>query len=179
VTTDRATRDVQGTNSQGGKSQGGKAVAGSVLLVDDSAADRSKITQMLKGAGVETVHACDSAFEAYNLLKTCRVDLLMIDVIMPSIGGIRLLRALRQTEQTAEVPVIMITASREVAHLREARAAWADGYLLKPFSASGLATMMASSLRGKGPTRSEGVATDGDEHAALTDNRVDRLYLGR
>lgn len=147
----------------GSKSRGAAPVAGSVLLVDDSAADRTMISQMLKGAGVETVHACDSAFEAYNLLKTCRVDLLLIDVIMPSIGGIKLLRALRQTEQTADVPVIMITASREMAHLREARAAWADGYLLKPFSASGLARMMASSLRGKGMSRGEGETPEGKE----------------
>jgi DNA-binding response OmpR family regulator len=105
---------------------------------------------MLHAYGVATVLEADSAFEAYSILKSSRVDLMLIDVIMPSIGGIKLLRAIRQTAATSRVPIIMMTASRDAVHVQDARAAWADGYLLKPFTTNSLHAMITAALRGKG-----------------------------
>lgn len=123
---------------------------GSAMLVDDSSADRRSITRMLNANGIGSVLEADSAFEAYSILKSSRVDLILIDVIMPSIGGIKLLRAVRQTAATSRVPIIMITASRDASHVQDARAAWADGYLLKPFTPDTLRAMISAALRGKG-----------------------------
>lgn len=122
----------------------------SALLVDDSSADRRAVARMLNAQGIADVLEADSAFEAYTLLKTSRVDLILIDIVMPSIGGIKLLRAVRQTAATARVPIIMMTASRDTSHVQDARAAWADGYLLKPFTADSLRSMITAATRGKG-----------------------------
>lgn len=146
------------------------------MLVDDSAADRLSVVRMLNASGIAEVLEADSAFEAYSLLKSSRVDLILIDVLMPSIGGIKLLRAVRKTAATAKVPVIMITASRDASHVQDARAAWADGYLLKPFAPDALRSMITAALRGKGFAGPE-VEEQGDaKERANGPVRVNRFF---
>src|SRR5690349_11095659 len=93
------------------------------LLVDDAGADRLTISQMMHGAGIETVHQAASALEAFRIIRDTVVNLLVIDVIMPHTSGLTFLRAVRASPRFSGIPAIIITGSRDHSIFRDARAA--------------------------------------------------------
>lgn len=150
-------------------------VAASALLVDDAGADRSTISQMMTAIGVKTVHQASSALEAFRVIRATAVDLLVVDVLMPNTDGLTFLRTVRSSPRFATVPAIIITASRDQAVFRDARAARADGYLLKPFTSGALLTMMQVALRGKSPLQ-RGGEPECETPDTSGSGRVSRLF---
>ncbi len=78
-----------------------------ILIVDDSSFQRANLRIMLRQAGFESVEAA-SAQEALELLKTEKLDGMIVDLIMPDMGGTELLQALK--EKGIALPVIVMTA---------------------------------------------------------------------
>lgn len=89
-----------------------------VLVADDSPENRTIATGHLKNAGYEVI-AVTSGEEALEVLASERIDLVVLDVVMPGIGGFETCRRIRATPAIAQLPVLFLTAMGD----REATAA--------------------------------------------------------
>lgn len=109
----------------------------SCLLVDDTRSMRVALRQILTPLGF----ICDEATDGCEALIASRAksyDLIMLDWNMPRMTGIEYLRALRQLPEGNHPVVIMCTTFSGLVHREAARAAGANGYVTKPFSASSI-----------------------------------------
>jgi len=105
-----------------------------VLIVDDDPFIRKLIETTLEDVGgVRVVEAGDGQ-EALAVADREHPDLVLLDVMMPRLDGIEACRRLRAKPDTADVPVVMLTASDRFEDRAKATAAGADRYLRKPFS---------------------------------------------
>lgn len=101
-----------------------------VLVVDDEELIRWSIHEHLKGQGYRVIEAEDG-MEAVRLVEEHAPDLVLTDLRMPRMGGLELLRTLRQGGR--ELPVIVLTAHGAVDSAVEATQLGAESYLSKPF----------------------------------------------
>ncbi|ODP37638.1 response regulator [Sphingomonas turrisvirgatae] len=104
----------------------------SVLVVDDSRTNLNVIGQRLGQRGYMVV-LCDNGCEALDLLGGRGFDLVLLDRVMPGLSGLEVLVELRGAPDTADLPVIMITAQTDSASAIEALECGADDYIDKPF----------------------------------------------
>jgi diguanylate cyclase (GGDEF)-like protein len=102
-----------------------------ILVVDDAAANRDLIRRRFERHGFEIVEA-DGGNRALELARLRSFDLLLLDVTMPDLNGLEVLRQIRQNPSTAALPVIMVTGKSESTHVAEAFAAGANDYVTKP-----------------------------------------------
>ena len=97
------------------QSQGNSALlpaGGTLLVVDDTAADRELLCTSLRGAGFEIVQAT-SADEAYEAARSQRPDAICVDLVMPGTDGWELLERLKDDPLTAQIPVLVISSLDE------------------------------------------------------------------
>lgn len=107
-----------------------------ILIVDDSSIVRKALQIELGKAGLETITAASGA-EALEKLGS-DIDLVLLDLHMPDLDGIEVLKRIRSTPRTKALPVIMLTAMGDLDTRIDAFAAGADDYLLKPYHATEL-----------------------------------------
>lgn len=115
-----------------------------VLVVDDDRAIRESLERLLASEGHEVVTAPDGA-AALELLRTGPFDLLLIDVMMPSIDGITVCRVLRA--EGNQMPILVLTALGEAPDRIAGLDAGADDYLPKPFDPGELLARVRALLR--------------------------------
>ena len=104
-----------------------------VLIVDDNLEGCRPLARLLAREGHE-VRCAESGPEALSLLKDQNgFNLILLDIMMPEMDGIQVLRALRSDENPVvrEIPVLMYTALSDNDTLKRATAAGAQGYLVK------------------------------------------------
>jgi len=100
------------------------------MVVDDMAVVREPIAASLRGAGYTTVCVADGEL-ALAVMRKTPPDLLLLDLSMPGMDGMAVLRAMRARPETAETPVILLTASSQKGHVVEAASLGVKDYLLK------------------------------------------------
>jgi DNA-binding NtrC family response regulator len=113
-----------------------------ILLVDDEAGIRASLKVILEPT-YETFSA-STAQEGLELFRRETPHLVLLDVIMPGIDGLTLLKTLR--EEDARVPVIMLTGAKTVKTAVEAMKRGAADYLTKPFDVEELRLIVAKTL---------------------------------
>jgi CheY-like chemotaxis protein len=101
-----------------------------VLLVDDEPLFRSPAALVLRRAGY-TVDCAASGEEALRLLESVRPDLIILDLMMPGIGGLAVLRRLRSDARWAGLPAVVLSAGSDGEAGTEALALGAKACLLK------------------------------------------------
>lgn len=104
-----------------------------VLIIDDSGAMRSHVKDILEAGGAYRVLTAKDGLEGYKSLVSRPVDLILCDVNMPGMNGMKLLSLLRCRAELREIPVIMLTADGEVSQKVQALECGAKDYLVKPF----------------------------------------------
>ena len=115
-----------------------------ILWADDNADMREYVRQLLAPRyDVECVEDGEAALEA---VRREPPDLVLADIMMPRLDGLALLRALRESEPTRTLPVILLSARAGEEAAIEGLTAGADHYLVKPFSARELLTRVSSHL---------------------------------
>jgi two-component system, OmpR family, response regulator len=100
-----------------------------VMIVDDDAHIRELAGVFLKDAGFEIVEACDG-MDALQKLDAVKVDLFVIDIMMPKMDGWELCRELREAY---DLPILMLTARGETSQKIKGFQLGTDDYLVKPF----------------------------------------------
>lgn len=104
-----------------------------VLVVDDNRDICDLVALKLGNSGFAVVQA----FDGVGGLEAARdgaFDLIILDVMMPGMSGLDVLRALRATPGTETTPVLMLTAKTQERDIEAGFAAGADDYITKPFS---------------------------------------------
>ena len=119
--------------------------AARILVVDDVHENVRLLEAVLEAQGYEIVSATDG-HAALELAVSAKPDLVLLDVMMPPPDGLAVCRRLREQEETAMLPVIMLTAS-EGSEKRTAIEAGADDFIPKPFDRQELLTRIRSLLR--------------------------------
>jgi CheY-like chemotaxis protein len=104
----------------------------SVLIVDDDAAHRKLTARFLATTGYELRLAADG-YEAMRLLTSTHVDLVLLDIRMPGLDGMEILRRLRRSSSTAALPVIMMTGAADRDVVRDTLEHGVVDFLVKPF----------------------------------------------
>jgi DNA-binding response OmpR family regulator len=117
----------------------------SVLAVDDSRTNLNMIGHRLGELGYLVVLS-DRGAEAMDLISARDFDLVLLDMMMPEIPGIHVLREIRGARDTADLPVIMLTGRGDPAAAVEALQAGADDHVAKPFAFEVLAARIARVL---------------------------------
>ena len=117
-----------------------------ILIVDDEASIRQMIAVALEMAGFRCLEA-DNASLALQMIVDNKPDMVLLDWMMPKISGIELARRLRSDQQTAEIPIIMLTARDDEDHKVHGLEAGIDDYITKPFSPRELVARLKSVLR--------------------------------
>jgi DNA-binding response OmpR family regulator len=104
-----------------------------ILVVDDDADLRTLVRLTLTGAGYQVTTASNGE-NALATIERRVPDLLVLDVMMPTMSGIQVCRQLRATRRTRLLPILMLTARVQVMFEGEGYLAGADYYMPKPFS---------------------------------------------
>lgn len=107
--------------------------AATILVIEDEAALRQTVAEVLTGDGYTVLAAADGA-SGLRLAAEARPDLVLCDVMMPNLDGFGVLQQLRAAPATAALPFILVTARRERGDLRRGMDLGADDYLTKPFT---------------------------------------------
>lgn len=106
----------------------------SILVVDDNQDIRDLISHFLSADGFHLFTATDGE-SALNILKRNQIDLVLLDVMMPGISGLDLLREIRANsdKKLRDIPVMMITAKTGTDDIDKALSLGANSYIVKPF----------------------------------------------
>ncbi|WP_207461423.1 response regulator [Azospirillum sp. SYSU D00513] len=129
-----------------------------LLVVDDDREIRTLVAQFLTRHGFRVTGVKDGA-EMMRALETARMDLIVLDLMLPGEDGLSLCRRLRAAPDTAQTPVIMLTAMGEETDRIVGLEMGADDYLAKPFSPRELLARIKAVLRrASGPAPAVGAA---------------------
>lgn len=104
------------------------------LVVDDLPSTRLLLCDMLKEIGFEEVDGAADGEEALKMLKQRTVKLVVCDHSMRGMSGLELLDALRQHPNLVDIPVIMLSSSRDTPLIDAALTLGAADYMVKPIS---------------------------------------------
>jgi pilus assembly protein CpaE len=117
-----------------------------ILVVDDDPNVQRLLQYTLKQEGYDVIVAADGA-EAFRLWGAESPDLILLDVVLPSLDGYQVATKIRAEEAAnVHVPIIMLTAEREVEQKVRGLRAGADDYLIKPFHPAELLARIKSLL---------------------------------
>ncbi len=117
----------------------------SVLVVDDEPMARTLLRLMLVRAGFEVSEAEDG-YDALEKIAEELPDLVILDVMMPGMDGFSVCRAVRESDRTASLPVIMLSAKTDLESVNRGLRAGANKYLTKPISPDELTRQVRSVL---------------------------------
>jgi Response regulator containing CheY-like receiver, AAA-type ATPase, and DNA-binding domains len=110
-----------------------------ILIAEDDPAVREFLATVLTGVGYQIDEAADGA-DVLARLAGEPPRMLLLDLHMPVMDGLEVLRRLRKSEVWGEVPVLFLTASGLTTDMVEARRLGARGYLVKPIRVGSLTT---------------------------------------
>ncbi len=152
-----------------------------VLIVEDEEPLTLLIRYNLEAEGYE-VEAVARGDEAEGRIREATPDLILLDWMLPGISGIELCRRIRARPETAQLPIIMLTARGEEGERIRGLATGADDYVVKPFSIPELMARIKAILRRSKPELVASVLTAGDIELNRETHRVRRsgreVHLG-
>ena len=119
-----------------------------VLLVEDDRLLGESLTEYLQSEGFITDWVYDPR-EVMDLLEVSRYDVIVLDLMMPHIGGEELVKAIREMDN--ETPILVLTAKQRLEDKRTCFELGADDYLTKPFEMEELTLRLKALYRRKNP----------------------------
>lgn len=127
-----------------------------ILLADDSVTAQNMGKKILSDAGFEVV-AVSNGSAALKKIPDLKPDLVILDIYMPGYTGLEVCQKIKEARQTSSLPVLLTVGKLEPFKARDASRVRADGFIVKPFEATELLSMikrivgtMPEEARGKG-----------------------------
>ena len=118
-----------------------------VLLIDDHALFRIGLRELLERRGIDVIEAVGDCEAGMTLAAERRPDVILLDMRMPQMSGIEVLKALRQRE--LGMPIVMLTTSRDEKDVIESLRNGAQGYLLKDMEPDDLIRALENIVAGQ------------------------------
>jgi len=125
-----------------------------ILLIEDNIDVRENTAEILILANYEVITAKNGK-EGVELALSAKPDLIICDIMMPTLDGYGVLHMLSKNSETATIPFIFLTAKAERSELRKGMDMGADDYLTKPFDSTDLLSAIESRLRKSEITKTE------------------------
>jgi two-component system alkaline phosphatase synthesis response regulator PhoP len=158
-----------------------------ILVIEDEKDIRELITYNLSKEGYNARGAADGT-KALLAIGAHIPDLIVLDLMLPGIDGLDLCRQLKANENTAQIPIIMVTAKGEEEDIIKGLEMGADDYITKPFSPKILAARVKAVLRRKHqekleveikekPIQAHNLLIDPAKHKVLIEDREVELTL--
>ena len=148
-----------------------------ILVVDDEEEIRTVLRLALTRGGYD-VREADSGEAALSLIQEERPDLVLLDVMMPGMDGFAVCRQLRADTQTADLPVIILSAKTDSRSKQEGLEAGATKYLTKPLSPDQLILHVNDTLAGRSGRPQVSVTEWSDEVPKLEPGEYDVVLNG-
>ena len=104
-----------------------------ILIADDDAVILDTLAVMLEDAGYQVIRA-DDGLEAVELAKKEMPSLILLDIHMPELNGLKACKILKSDTMTKAIPVVMLTVDGRINEIRRALEAGAKSYITKPSS---------------------------------------------
>lgn len=138
----------------------------SILLVDDDLTLREMYSERLKAEGFVVEMAMDGE-EALSKATEMHPNIILLDIMMPKINGLDVLKKLREQEETKAIPVIVLTALIQDREKMESITRGADDYVVKSETMPGEVIQKVKDLLMRGPkTEATSTPTQSDKSAA-------------
>jgi two-component system response regulator MtrA len=115
-----------------------------ILIVDDDVKYRSWVEQALRSKGYARVRTVSNAVEALEAIRTERPNLVLLDLYLPGMDGLHLLREIHTLDKN--IPVFMLTCESDEECINAAVGLGAANYLIKPLTMSSLITSLETCL---------------------------------
>ena len=131
-----------------------------IIVVDDDETIRELVADVLEKENFKVIKCFDTD-DGYKKILKLKPDLIILDVKMPQIGGIELCRLLRETAETKDIPVIMLTVESTEIDKVIGLGVGADDYITKPFSNKELVARIRALLRRVTRTKNTNLEADG------------------
>ncbi len=112
-----------------------------ILVVDDNAINRQLAVYLLKKSGCNVFEA-DSGKQVFEFLAGHLPDIILLDIQLPEMDGMEVLKRIRENESTREIKVIALTAYTMRSDKERFEAAGFDGYLPKPIEPKNFANQI-------------------------------------
>ncbi len=119
---------------------------GRILIADDNQQNRELLEAYLADEGHDILMAADGR-ETLDKTQQEQPDLVLLDIMMPKLSGYEVCQQIKQDPQTRDIPVLVVTALKEMGDIEKAVAAGADDFLTKPVHRIELKTRVRSLLR--------------------------------
>ena len=116
-----------------------------ILLVDDDPVNVRLVKLILSREGYQTIVASGGS-EGLKMAQDERPDLVLLDLMLPEVDGFEVLRRLRSDSQTADLPVIVVSAQASLTDEHAAIEIGANAYVTKPFKRAELLPLICSLL---------------------------------
>jgi len=114
-----------------------------ILIVDDSPTERHVLNDLLTKAGYDVV-ASDNGEDAIQKAKQLRPDLILMDVVMPGLNGLKATRAISRDADTRSIPIILCTSKSQETDKIWGMRQGARDYIVKPIIRAELLAKIAS-----------------------------------
>jgi two-component system chemotaxis response regulator CheY len=114
-----------------------------ILVVEDQDSMRMLLCSALRALGCPDVVTASNGVEGLRILRGRMINLVLLDVEMPVMGGFEMLSEVRADPKLQATPVIMVTARADAGFVQAIQPLGVLGYLVKPVTAAALRTCMA------------------------------------
>lgn len=118
------------------------------IVVADDDLDLCELLEMRLRLSDFEVHTVMDGLKALELIRSVRPDLVILDIIMPSMTGMEVLGQMRSEPEIAEIPVILMTAERKEKDIKTGFAMGIVDYIVKPFNLRDLVAQAKSVISG-------------------------------
>jgi two-component system chemotaxis response regulator CheY len=118
----------------------------SLMIVDDSATMRKIIMRTVRMAGLnaERTEEAGNGVEALEKLNQTPVDMMLVDINMPGMGGAELVKKVRELPACAKTRIIMVSTESSADLINNLLSAGANGYITKPFTPENFQKQLAN-----------------------------------
>ena len=117
-----------------------------VLVVDDNQQNLELLQAYLEDMDCETIPACDG-LEALEIIGKKSPDLILLDVMMPKMSGFEVCKRIKNDPETADIPIIMVTALNEFGDIERGIDSGTDDFISKPVNKLELTTRVKTMLK--------------------------------
>ncbi|MFP3874246.1 MAG: response regulator [Thiohalophilus sp.] len=117
-----------------------------ILIVDDSPTDVQALKELLGQIGEFDISVATDGAEGVQMTTELLPDLVLMDVVMPGMNGFRATREIARAEQTAHIPILIVTTKEQVSDNIWAIRQGASGFLNKPVDLNELKPLVLEAL---------------------------------
>jgi len=117
-----------------------------ILIIEDDSGIQELLSHVMSKEGWKLLPAATGE-DGLKLLKSKKVDCILLDIMLPGIDGLKVLKKIKEIEQCKNIPVIMTTAKGEESDIVTGLELGADDYVIKPYSPKVLIARIRAGLR--------------------------------